>query len=90
MDDIPFVEDIVGISFFIYGIDLIDGPMVGELARRSIKNNEKNILLIRYNSHICYVDKIHALFKAFAVQPATQIFKRLETWSVNWSDALNE
>ena len=37
MDDIPSVEDIVGINIFIYDIDLIDRAMVGELARRSIK-----------------------------------------------------
>ena len=39
--------------------------MVEELARRSIKKYEKNVQLIRYNSHICYVDNINALFKAF-------------------------
>ena len=66
MHDIPSVEDIVGINIFIYDIDLIDGAMVGELARRSIKKYEKNVQLIRYNSHICYVDKINALFKAFS------------------------
>ena len=47
MDDIPAVENIVGISIFIYDIDLIDGAMVGELARRSIKMYEKNVQLIR-------------------------------------------
>ena len=65
MDDIISVEDIVGINIFIYDIDLIDGAMVGELARRSIKKYKKSVQLIRYNSHICYVDNIHALFKAF-------------------------
>ena len=65
MDDIPSVEDIVSINIFIYDIDLIDGAMVGELARRSIKKYEKNVQLIRYNSHFCYVDNINALFKAF-------------------------
>ena len=65
MDDIPYVKDIVGINIFIYDIDLIDGAMVGELARRSIKKYEKNVQFIRYNSHICYVDSINALFKAF-------------------------
>ena len=54
MDDIPSVEDIAGINIFIYDIDLIDGAMVGELARRSIKKYEKYVQLIRYNSHICY------------------------------------
>ena len=66
MDVIPSVEDIVRINFFKFDIDeLIDGTMVGELARRSIKKYEKNVQLIRYNSHICYVGNIHALFKAF-------------------------
>ena len=65
MDDIPSVEDIVGINIFIYDSDLIDGAMVGELARRSIKKYEKNVQLIRYNSHICCVYNIHALFKGF-------------------------
>ena len=41
MDDIPSVEDIVGIKNFIYDIDLIDGAMVGKLARRSIKSKRK-------------------------------------------------
>ena len=45
MDDIPSVEDIVGINICIYDIDFIDGAMVGELARRSIKKYEKNVQL---------------------------------------------
>ena len=65
IDDIPSVEDTVAINIFIYDIDFIDGAMVGELARRSIKKYEKIVQLIRYNSHICYVDNINALFKAF-------------------------
>ena len=36
MDDIPSVEDIVGINIFINDIDFIDGAAVGELSRRSI------------------------------------------------------
>ena len=41
MDDVPSVEDLVGINCFIHNIDLNDGAMVGELARRSIKKYEK-------------------------------------------------
>ena len=65
MDNIRSVEDTVGINIFLYDINLVDGEMVGELVRRSIKKYEKIIQLIGYNSHICYVDNIHALFKAF-------------------------
>ena len=76
MDDIPSVEDIVGIKIFIYDIDLIDGAMVGELARRSIKKYEKNAQLIRYNSHICYADNINALFKAFRCPTCDTYFQK--------------
>ena len=63
MDDIPTVEDIVRINIFLSVNDLIDGAMVGELARRGIKKYEKNFQMIRCNSHISYVDSIHAQFK---------------------------
>ena len=76
MDDVPSVEDLVGINFFIYHIDLIDGAMVGQLARRSIKKYEKNVQLIRYNSHICYVDNSHALFKAFRCPTCDTYFQK--------------
>ena len=89
MDDIPSAEDILGINNFIYDIDLFDGAMVGELAGRSIKKYEKNVQLIRYNSLICYVDKINALLKAFRCPTCDTYFQRLEIWSLIWSDAVN-
>ena len=76
IDDIPSVEDIVRIKFFIYNIDLIDGAMVGELARPSIKKYDKNVQLMQYNSHICYVDNIHALFKAFRCSTCDTYFQK--------------
>ena len=76
MDDIPSVEDMVGINIFIYDIDIIDSAMVGELAQRSIKKYEKNVQLIRYNSHICYVDNINALFKAFCCSTCHTYFQK--------------
>ena len=76
MDDNPFVEDNLRINISIYDIDLIDGAMVGELARRSIKKYEKNVQLIRYKSHICYVDNIHALFKAFRCPTCDTYFQK--------------
>ena len=76
MYDIPTVEDIIGINIFIYEIDFIDGAMVGELARRSIKKYKNNVQLIRYNSHICYVDKIHAIFKAFRCPTCDTYFQK--------------
>ena len=76
MDDIPSVEDIVGMNIFIYDIDLIEGAMIGELARGSIKKHEKNVQLIQYNSHICYADNINALFKAFRCPTCNTYFEK--------------
>ena len=76
MDDISSVEDLVGINIVIYDIDLIDGAMVEELARRSIKKFGTNVQLIRYNSHICYVDNINALFKAFRCSTCDTYFHK--------------
>ena len=76
MDDIPSVEDIVGINIFIYDIDLIDGARVGALARRSIKKYEQKFQLIRYNTHICYVDNIIALFNAFRCPNCDTYFQK--------------
>ena len=76
MDDTPSVEDIVGIIFFIYDIDFFDGAVVGELARRSIKKYEQTVQLIRCNSHFCYLDNIHALFKAFRCPSCDTFFQK--------------
>ena len=76
IDDIPFVKDRVRINIFIYDINIIDGAMVGELARRSIKKYEKKVQLIRYNGHICYVNNIHALFKAFRCPTCDTYFQK--------------
>ena len=50
--------------------------MVGELARRSIEKYEKNVQMIRYNSHICYVDNTNALFKAFRCPNCDTYFQK--------------
>ena len=77
MDDIPSMEVIVCINIFIYDIDFVEGAMVGELARRSIKKYEKNVQLIRHNSHICYVDNFNALFKAFRCPTCDTYFQKI-------------
>ena len=76
MDDIPSVENRVGINIFIYDIDFFDDAVVGELAQRSIKKYEKNVQLILYNSHICYVDNINVLLKAFRCPTCDTYFQK--------------
>ena len=51
--------------FFFYDIVFVDEELIGELCRRSIQKYDKSVKLLCYNNHICYVNKINALFKAF-------------------------
>ena len=65
--------------------------MFGELARRSIKKYEKNVHLIQYSSHIFYVDKIHAIFKAFRCPTCDTYFQKtgnLERHLIRCSDGM--
>ena len=50
--------------------------MDGKLAQRSIKKYEKSVQLMRYNSRVCYVDNIHALFKAFCCPTCDTFFQK--------------
>ena len=58
-------ENAIKHNIFIYDFDIVDGDFVGELARRSVEMFEKNINILRYNNHICYVDDINTFFKRF-------------------------
>ena len=42
MKDIPIVEDLLTLNILLYDIDIVDGNIVGELARRSVQKYEKN------------------------------------------------
>ena len=65
MNDIPIVEDLLTLNILLYDIDIVDGNIVGELARRSVQKYENSVGLPRYNGHICYVNNINAVFQPF-------------------------
>ena len=65
IDHLVFVENAIKHNIFIYDINIVDGDFVGELARRSVEMYEKNINVLGYNNHICYVDGINTFFKHF-------------------------
>ena len=50
---------------FLYHIDIVDGAMPGELARRSVGKLSNTDRLLRSNSHICYNFDNNALFKTY-------------------------
>ena len=76
MNDIPIVEDVLILNILLYDIDIVDGNMVGELARRSVQKYEINVRLLRYNNHICYVNNINAVFQSFRCPDCDTFFNR--------------
>ena len=76
MDDIPIVEDLIQVNIFLYDIDIVNGSIVGELARRSVQKYCNTARLLRYNNHICYVSNINALSKANRCSTCNQFFNK--------------
>ena len=65
MNDVPSVEDLLILNILLYDIHIVDGNIVGELARRSVQTYENTVRLLRYNNHVCYVNNINAVFQYF-------------------------
>ena len=76
MSDIPTVEDLLTLKIWLYDIDILDGSIVGEIARRSVQKYENTVRLLRYNNHICYVNNINAFFPAFRCPNIDTFFNR--------------
>ena len=76
MNDIPTVEDLLTLNILLYDIDIVDGNIVGELARGSVQKYEKTVRLLRYNNHICYVNNINAVFQSFRCPNCDTFFNR--------------
>ena len=47
MNDIPIVEDLQTLNILLYDIDIVDGNIIGELARRSVQKYDNTVRLLR-------------------------------------------
>ena len=89
MTDMPKMEDLLQLNIFLYDNDFVDGELIGQLARRIFQKLEKSVKLLRYNNHICYVNNINALIKAFRCTTCDIFFSKtgnLEQHLVTCSD----
>ena len=76
MNDSPTVEDLLALNILLYDVDIVDGNIVGELARRCVQKYENTVRLLRYNNHICYVNNINAVFQSFPCPNCDNFFNR--------------
>ena len=76
MEDIAAVEDTAQADILLYDIDIVDGSVIRELARRSVGNIFITVRLLRNNCHICYVSNINALFQPYCC-PSCDHFNKM-------------
>ena len=53
MNDIPTVEDLLTLNIVLYVNNIVDGKIIGELARRIVQRYENTVRLLRYKNNIC-------------------------------------
>ena len=76
MNNISIVEDLLTLNILLYDIDIVDGNIIGELARRSVKKYEKTVRLLIHNNHIYYRNNIKAVFQSFHCPNCDTLFNR--------------
>ena len=62
LKDFPIVEDRLTLSILLYGIDIVDGGIIGEFARRRVQKHENTVRLLSYSNHSCHANDINAVF----------------------------
>ena len=65
MNDIPLIEDLLLLNTLLYNIDTLEVNIIGKLARRIVKEHENAVKLLRYNSHVFYLNNIDTVFQSF-------------------------
>ena len=75
-NDILFVEDLLTLNIALYGIDIVVGNIIGELAKRNVQKYENTVRLLKYNNHICYVNNLNAVFQSFHCPNCDTILNR--------------
>ena len=76
MIDIPTVEDLLTLNILLYDIDIVDGKIIGELARRCVQKYENTVRLLRYNNHVCYLNNFNAVLQVFRCSNCDTFFNR--------------
>ena len=64
MRDILFVQDLLALKILLYDMDIVDGNIIGKLARQSVQEYDNTLRLLRYKNHKCFVSNINAVFQS--------------------------
>ena len=81
MSENPFVEVLLTLNILLYDTDIVDGNIIGKLARRSVQKYENTVRLLRYNNHMCYVNNIDAVFQFLFCSNSDNFSTEHSIWS---------
>ena len=76
MNNIPIVEDLLTVKIVLFDVDIVDGSIIGDLARRSMQKYKNTVRLLRYNNHLCKVNNINAVVQSFRCPNCDNFFNR--------------
>ena len=76
MNFFPIDEDLLTPNILLYDIDIVDGNIIGELARGCAQKYENTVRQLKYNNHICYVNNIIEVFQSFRCPNCDTFFNK--------------
>ena len=65
LNDIPIVEDLLTLNILLYGINMVDGKKIWEIAIQSWRNYKTTVRPLTYSNHIGFMININAFFQYF-------------------------
>ena len=80
MNKIPTFEDLLILKILQYDRDIVDGNIIGYLARRKVQKYDNIVRLLRHNNHICYVNDINQSSNLFAALIVTLFTTEHSIW----------
>ena len=76
LEDLHIVERLAEVNFLVYGTEVSDGGIIGELAERSLRRFNSTATLLRYNNHICYVTDVNKVINSFRCYTCNTFFTK--------------
>ena len=75
-NDLPIAKNLLLLNILLYDSENVEGNIIAELARRSVRKYENTVQLLIYNNHICYVTNIIAAWQPFHCTNCHAFFTR--------------
>ena len=76
MNNTANIEDLLRLNIQLYDLDLLDGNIIGETARRGLQKTQNTVQLLRCIHKVYYARNIIAVFLSFRCPNCGFFFKK--------------